>query len=99
MTRATKGVYVYRFLNPAPKKLDADGANTGGVGNLVAAYVIGIAVGIVILFCLVKGMIWVRKWATETKMGRTGKFYGGRDMGRGEVELETQRVWDRSPYI
>lgn len=95
LTHTTKHVYVYNFLNPAPKTLNAQGHNVGGVGSLVAAYVVGIAVGICILFCVVRGLIWARKWVTETKMERLGKFYGGREMGRGEVELETQRVWEK----
>lgn len=97
VTHATRGVYVYNFLNPEAKQLDAQGENVGGVGKLVGAYCVGIAVGIILLFCVVKGLIWVRKWVTEKKMGKTGKFYGGREMGRGEVELETQRVWEKSP--
>lgn len=96
LTHATKGVYVYDFLNPAPKH-EVNGVNVGGVGSqgVVAGYVFGIAAGICILFCVSKGIATLRKWVTETKMDRKGKFYAGREMGMGEVELETQRVWEK----
>jgi hypothetical protein len=95
LTHATKGVYVYSFLNPEPKH-EVDGKNIGGVGQgEVVGYVLGIAVGICILFCVSKGIATLRKWVTETKMDRRGKFYAGREMGIGEVELETQRVWEK----
>ena len=61
----------------------------------VAGVFFGIAAAIIIIFCLAKGLAKARKWATEKKMGKTGKFYAGRDMGVGEVELETQRVWEK----
>ncbi|KAL1903164.1 hypothetical protein Sste5346_000449 [Sporothrix stenoceras] len=64
ITRATKGFYVYSFLDPAQK---------GGSG-MIAAYVFGIAVGCLVVFAIVQGLIWVRRWATETKGGMTGKF-------------------------
>jgi hypothetical protein len=95
LTHYTKGVYVYSFLNPTPKH-EVNGVNEGGVGRgEVVGYVFGIAIGICLLFCLSKGIAWLRKWVTETKMDRKGKFYAGRDMGMGEVELETQRVWEK----
>ncbi|CAK7226295.1 hypothetical protein SCUCBS95973_006152 [Sporothrix curviconia] len=64
ITRATKGFYVYSFLDPAQK---------GGSG-LIAAYVFGIAVGCALVFAIVQGLIWVRRWVTETKLGKDGKF-------------------------
>ncbi|CAK7246037.1 MAG: hypothetical protein STHCBS139747_007659 [Sporothrix thermara] len=64
VTQATKGFYVYSFLDPA---------QTGGPG-LIAAYVFGIAVGCVLVFGAVQGLIWVRRWVTETKLGKKGKF-------------------------
>lgn len=81
LTHYTKGIYVYSFLDPSK--------------GPVAGYVFGIAAGIIIIFCIVKGLIWVRKWVTEKKMGKTGKFYAGRQMGQGEVELETSRAWEK----
>lgn len=62
VTHATKGFYTYTFLDP------------GLQGSLVAAYVFGIAVGICILFALVQGLIWLRRWITEEKLGFDGVF-------------------------
>lgn len=96
MTVATKGVYVYSFLSPKPKDyVNADGVAAGGVGNFVAAYVFGIAIGICILFCVSKYLVTLRKFVTEKKLGMMGKFKGGRDLGQGDTELETQRVWEK----
>jgi hypothetical protein len=75
---------------------DASGKNIGGVGKgTVVGYVFGIAVAIIIIFSLIKGLVWIRKWITEKKLGREGKFYQGRSMGQGEVELETMRIWEK----
>ena len=63
ITRATKGFYVYNFLDPAHK----------GSG-MVAAYVFGIAVAVVVIFLLVQGIIALRLWVLETKLGLNGKF-------------------------
>ncbi|PQE23026.1 FAR-17a AIG1 protein [Rutstroemia sp. NJR-2017a WRK4] len=84
ITVATKHQYVYSFLNPAVAK-----------NGMVAAYVFGIAVAICIIFAVVRGLVVARKWVTEEKMGRQGKFYGGRGMGTGEIELETMRMWEK----
>jgi hypothetical protein len=95
LTHYTKGVYVYSFLNPEPKH-EVNGVNVGGVGKgEVVGYVFGIAVGICLLFCLTKGIASLRKWLTETKLQKNGKFYAGRDMRIGEVELETTRMWEK----
>lgn len=74
-----------------------DGENVGGWGTGgVIGVCFGIAAGIIIIFCLSKGLATLRKWAVEKKMGKAGKFYAGRSMGAGEVELETQRVWEKN---
>ncbi len=97
LTYATKHYYVYNFLNPnPPHNIYTNGVkqNLGGVGKgAVVGYVLGIAAAIIVIFCVSKGLQWVRKWATERKGGMKGRFYAGRGMGMGEVELETQRVW------
>ncbi|KAL8417796.1 hypothetical protein RB594_001430 [Gaeumannomyces avenae] len=62
LTHATRGFYVYPFLDPSK-----------GSGRL-AGYVCGIAVSCVVFFLLVRGLIWVRTWASETKFGMSGKF-------------------------
>lgn len=67
MTVATKHEYVYSFLDPRVQR-----------NGLVAAYVFGIAAAIVVIFCIVKGLVHFRKWVTESKMGRKGKFAHGR---------------------
>ncbi|KAI1414876.1 hypothetical protein F5Y13DRAFT_157422 [Hypoxylon sp. FL1857] len=72
VTRATKGFYTYDFLDP------------GRTGSLVAAYVFGIAVASILIFGIVKGVVWTRCWATEEKMGRKGKF--ARTASRTDVE-------------
>ncbi|KAI1114979.1 hypothetical protein F5Y14DRAFT_150827 [Nemania sp. NC0429] len=62
VTRATKGFYTYTFLDP------------GLQGPLVAAYVFGIAAGISVLFALLQGIVWLRRWITEDKLGFDGVF-------------------------
>ncbi|KAK1757373.1 hypothetical protein QBC47DRAFT_296340 [Echria macrotheca] len=75
ITKATRGWYPYGFLDP------------GKQHALVAAYVFGIAVGALVVFGVVTGLIALRKWVTETKMGRTGKFAKvEREAGRGDEE-------------
>jgi hypothetical protein len=94
VTYATKHFYVYSFLDPRPKD-EVNGSNIGGVGKgAVVGYVFGIAVAIIVIFCVVKGVAWGRKWVSEKKLGREGRFYKGRRMGQGEVELERVRVWE-----
>ncbi|KAK8072493.1 hypothetical protein PG996_005841 [Apiospora saccharicola] len=75
VTKATKGFYTYDFLDPAKQK-----------NGLVAAYVFGIAVAILIVFMLVWGLLWTRRWLTEQKLGIEGKFAkGGRPMATTHV--------------
>ncbi|KAI0895597.1 hypothetical protein F4806DRAFT_88519 [Annulohypoxylon nitens] len=62
VTHATKGFYTYDFLDPSKQ------------GSLVAAYVFGIAVASILIFGIVKFVIWARRYVTEEKMGRRGKF-------------------------
>ncbi|GAP88724.1 hypothetical protein SAMD00023353_1201390 [Rosellinia necatrix] len=62
LTHATKGFYTYSFLDPALQ------------GPLVAAYVFGIAVGICVVFALARGLVWLRCWVTEEKLGLDGVF-------------------------
>ena len=55
ITKATQGFYVYSFLNPDK-----------GRGR-VAGYVFGILVAEIIVFSIVKGLIWLRGIVTEGK--------------------------------
>ena len=82
LTHHTRGIYVYDFLDPA-----------NGSGKL-AGYILGIAAGIIVIFLIVQGLVWLRKWGTETKMGKEGKFHGGRAKAQGDAELETARRWE-----
>lgn len=65
ITKATKGFYVYSFLDP-----DVDGQ------GVVAGYILGIAVAALVFFGVAWGLIKLRKWVTEDKMGMDGKFAG-----------------------
>ncbi|TGJ86648.1 hypothetical protein E0Z10_g2080 [Xylaria hypoxylon] len=62
LTHATKGFYTYTFLDPSEQ------------GALVAAYVFGIALGICIIFAVTWGLVWLRRWITEEKLGFVGVF-------------------------
>lgn len=78
VTHATKGFYPYSFLDPGP-------AGPGGSG-WVAAYIVIILVATIVIFVVVKTIIWARVWLTERKMGMDGKFAGRRGVG-GDVEM------------
>ena len=73
ITAATKGFYPYDFLDPSEKH------------GLVAGYVFGIAAGTLIVFGIVWGFIWVRRFVTETKMGKMGKLSAREGHGNGKV--------------
>jgi len=46
------------------------------IGNgLVAGTCIGIAVGLVIVFALVRYLMLLRRWVTEVKLGMSGKLW------------------------
>lgn len=55
--------YVYDFLN-----IQKHGS------GVVAGYIIGILVGAIVLFLIIRYLILLRKWITESKMGKLGKF-------------------------
>ena len=63
ITHATKGFYVYSFLDPGTKGQ-----------KMVVAYVFGIAVAVIVIFLLIQGLIALRMWVLETKLGLNGKF-------------------------
>lgn len=63
LTHATEGFYVYDFL-------DLQEHSSG----IVAAYIIGILVASIVVFLIVRYLIVLRVWVTETKLGKTGKF-------------------------
>ncbi|KAM0335361.1 hypothetical protein ACHAQA_000406 [Verticillium albo-atrum] len=76
MTEATRGFYPYGFLDP---KANGSGA--------VAGYILGIAAASIIIFWIVKGLVWVRQWLTERRLGMDGKF--ARQPAYDETELGT----------
>ena len=63
LTHTTEGFYVYSFLD-----IQANGS------GLVAGACIGILVGAIIVFVIVRYLILLRRWVTESKLGLTGKF-------------------------
>lgn len=83
VTYYTKGFYPYTFLD-----IQAQGS------AITAAYIVGIAVGAVVVFSVVKGVVHLRLWATERVGRMDGKFAGkplgsrGTDgSGVGDVEM------------
>ena len=58
ITKATQGFYTYNFLDP---KTDGSG--------MVAAYIVGIPIGICILFVIIAGIHWVKVWFFEKVVG------------------------------
>lgn len=87
VTYYTKGFYTYSFLD-----IQTQGS------AITAGYILGIAVGSVIVFSIVKGAIHLRLWATERKGGFEGKFadkpLGSRGSGEagGVEDVEMGRV-------
>jgi hypothetical protein len=75
ITHAVQGWYTYSFLDPS----------VGGPGR-VAGYVFGIAAAILIVFLIVKGLVWVRVWLTEKVLHMDGKFAKQRTW-REDVEM------------
>lgn len=67
LTHATEGFYVYDFLDLSKHS-----------SGIVAAYIIGILVGAIIVFLIVRYVIMLRVWITETKLGKRGKFRSAR---------------------
>lgn len=84
LTHYTRGVYVYSFLDP----------EEGGKG-MVVGYVFGILAAIIVLFVLRQFAIKGRKWLTEVKWQKEGKFHGGRSKSQGDVEFGEQRRWEK----
>jgi hypothetical protein len=83
LTHATRGIYVYGFLDPAEG------------GGKLAGYIVGIAAAGVVIFALRQGLVWGRRWVTETKMGREGRFYAEREREQGDVEVVVVRPWEK----
>ncbi|KOS21407.1 hypothetical protein ESCO_005092 [Escovopsis weberi] len=84
ITAADQGFYVYKFL-------DHDAVGGRGV---VAAYIVGIAVGAVVGFLLVSGAIVLRRRITEDRLGMLGKLKAHDGGSRG---IEFRRLKSRYP--
>ncbi|CAA9964999.1 hypothetical protein CFE70_007955 [Pyrenophora teres f. teres 0-1] len=63
LTHATQGFYVYPFLDLQ--------THSSGV---VAGYILGILIAAIIIFLIVRYLIALRVWVTETKLGKKGEF-------------------------
>ncbi|KAJ0161637.1 hypothetical protein CTA2_5878 [Colletotrichum tanaceti] len=63
VTYYTQHFYPYTFLD-----IQANGSGK------VAAYIIGVAVAGIVFYLVAKGLIWLREWVTEGKLGMDGKF-------------------------
>lgn len=63
LTHATQGFYVYPFLDLQ--------AHSSGV---VAGYILGILVAAIVIFLIVRYLIALRVWITETKLDKKGRF-------------------------
>ena len=89
LTLATRHFYVYSFLNPA---------EVGGRG-IVAAYCVGLLVAASLLFVLICGAIWVRRWLTEDKAGMRGKFGKRHDGPTEDVRAGRRRKDDETGMV
>ena len=76
LTYRTEGFYVYSFLNPS----------LHGRGRVVA-YVFGILAAVIVIFSLVKLLIWLRKRVTERDFHLEGKLHAGRSKQHGDIEM------------
>ncbi|KAI9684082.1 MAG: hypothetical protein M1829_003352 [Trizodia sp. TS-e1964] len=63
LTYAAQGYYTYAFLDP------------GRGRGLQAAYIMGILGAVILIFCVVRGLVALRRWVTEVKCGYEGKFF------------------------
>ncbi|KAF1993668.1 hypothetical protein P154DRAFT_557626 [Amniculicola lignicola CBS 123094] len=77
ITEATKGFFVYDFLD-----------NKTHSPGVVAGYCIGILVGAILIFVIVRYLIVLRVWVTEKKLGNTGKFSKHGGVGADEHDYE-----------
>ncbi|KAF9473052.1 hypothetical protein BDN70DRAFT_413802 [Pholiota conissans] len=81
ITHATQGIYTYSFLDPKKQ------------GAKLAAYIFGIGVAEVIVFCVIRGVMVLRqRWAV-----RSGRVLGG----NGEREANIEEGWEEveSPTV
>lgn len=77
VTNETEGFFVYDFLD-----------NRTNSPGIIAAYIVGILVGAVVVFLIVRYLIVLRLWLTEKKLGRTGKFSRRGELRSAESDAE-----------
>lgn len=75
LTHAVQGWYTYDFL-------DLNNHSSG----IVAAYIVGILVGAIVVFLIVRYVILLRLWFTEKKLGKSGKFSAHGELGAADEE-------------
>ncbi|KAF7290479.1 hypothetical protein MKEN_01498500 [Mycena kentingensis (nom. inval.)] len=75
--RTQQGFYPYSFLDPNPDS---------GSGRLLGAYIVGIAVGEAVVFCVVRGVVLLRVRLAR-RLARAGE-------GDGDVEREGLEDWE-----
>ncbi|KUI57081.1 hypothetical protein VP1G_04398 [Cytospora mali] len=80
LTYYTKGFYTYSFLD-----IQKQGS------AVTAGWIIAIAVAGVVIFCIVRGLMFLRLWLTETKGGMDGRF-AGQPVGQSVVLTSTADV-------
>lgn len=79
LSHTTEHFWVYNFLNPLVYRsietanLTNDQCRANGRG-LVAGASIGILAGMIVVFVIVRYLIWIRRWITEKKLGLKGKL-------------------------
>jgi len=72
ITKASQGFYVYSFLDPS-------------IGPILAAYIVGIMVGTIIVFCIVNLIKWGLSKHTAARRRELAREYEGR---RRDASLE-----------
>ena len=78
VTKATQGFYTYDFLDPARGK------------RRVAGYVFGILLAIAIIYGLVCGLIWARKWLTERVLHKSAIASSKARIRNSDIEMSEE---------
>lgn len=74
ITKATQGFFTYSFLD---NELHSPG--------IVAAYIVGILVGAIVFFVVIRTIVVLRDWLTERRPGKVGGKRSKRDNMGGEM--------------
>jgi hypothetical protein len=84
LTKATKGWLPYDFLDPGPE-------GPGGP-RMVVAYVLGILAAILVIFFVIVGLMYLRRWIVEAKLHMGGKFKKDTVKKSRDVEMAPARA-------